>query len=369
MNFKKAKFACRLVCMLLALLMAALPLSACKKQEPTDPVDSHESSDSAQSSAADSTAAPAKDVYYNVLSGEECSKEQASVRPLAVMINNISASLPQVGLSKADIIYECEAEGTITRLLAVFSHYADITEAIGSIRSSREYFIDFAANHDAIYIHAGGSTEAYKQLASRKIDHIDGLSSNAFYRDKNRRAMGMAVEHTLVSTGEKLANAVKEKGFRQQLSDGYTAPFLFAHNGKVTPSAGDAKNISTKYSTFQYSGFNYDEKTGKYLRTEFGKPHVDANTGEQLSFENVIIIFCKYTYTGDAKNHIMVDTVGSGEGYWCSNGKYEKISWSKTSQDTPMALKDAKGNPLTVNEGKSFITVMDTADYATVTLN
>ena len=74
MNFKKAKFACRLVCMLLALLMAALPLSACKKQEPNDPVDSHESSDSSQSSAADSTAAPAKDVYYNVLSKRPCGR-------------------------------------------------------------------------------------------------------------------------------------------------------------------------------------------------------------------------------------------------------------------------------------------------------
>lgn len=343
----------------LAMLLSAV---GCSKVE--NPIHENNTSDATGPVETESSNVPQDNTpgFYNILNGESCSQEQAQIRPLAIMVNNIKASLPQVGLEKADIIYECEAEGTITRLLALFSHYADITDPIGSIRSSREYFIDFAANHDAIYIHAGGSTEAYSQLASRNIDHIDGLTSNAFYRDQNRRAMGMAIEHTLVSTGDRLARAIQDKGFRTELDTAYTAPFLFSHTEKVVPTEGVAQEISTKYSSFQYSAFQYDQASQKYLRTEFGTPHIDANTGNQLSFDNVIVLFCKYTYTGDAKNHIMVETVGSGEGYYCTGGKYQKIKWAKAGQDTPMVLNDSHGNQLIVNPGKTFITVMDTAD-------
>ena len=134
----------------LAMLLSAV---GCSKVE--NPIHENNTSDATEPVETESSNVPQDNTpgFYNILNGESCSQEQAQIRPLAIMVNNIKASLPQVGLEKADIIYECEAEGTITRLLALFSHYADITEPIGSIRSSREYFIDFAANHDAIYIH------------------------------------------------------------------------------------------------------------------------------------------------------------------------------------------------------------------------
>ena len=71
------------------------------------------------------------------------------------MINNISvAQSVQTGLSKADIVYETEVEGGITRLLAVFQ---DITaaEKIGTIRSARYPYVDLAMGHNAIYVHCG----------------------------------------------------------------------------------------------------------------------------------------------------------------------------------------------------------------------
>lgn len=71
------------------------------------------------------------------------------------MINNISTAQPvQTGLNKADIIYETEVEGGITRLMAVFQ---DITtaEKIGTIRSARYPYVDLAMGHNAIFIHCG----------------------------------------------------------------------------------------------------------------------------------------------------------------------------------------------------------------------
>ena len=67
------------------------------------------------------TEAPAP-VYYNTLTGKSgLSEEAVGKRPVAVMINNIKASLPQDGIYKADILYEILVEGGITRMMALYT--------------------------------------------------------------------------------------------------------------------------------------------------------------------------------------------------------------------------------------------------------
>lgn len=318
---------------------------------------------------AESDAAPS---FYSVLSGLPCTEAQSTVRPVGIMINNIAAALPQIGISKADIIYECEVEGGLTRLFALFSDWADIDSAIGSVRSAREYFIDFAANHDAIFVHAGGSEEAYSQLQSRKTDHIDGVNGNAtgyFYRDPDRLAT-MSYEHTLVITGKSIAKAAAFKGYRTTLDTAYQSPFRFAGVGEViTPDEGAATHVTTPYNSYQYADFTYDTASAKYLRSQRGEKQLDGDTGAQLSFDNVIVLFCPYAYTGDDKGHITVDTVGSGSGYYITRGHYETVQWSKTGADAPMTLTGADGQQLIINSGKTFISVMNSTRVSAVTLN
>ena len=57
---------------------------------------------------------------WNPLTGMPISEEWVDRRPVAIMLNNLKAALPQLGQSKADIIYECLAEGGITRMLGVY---------------------------------------------------------------------------------------------------------------------------------------------------------------------------------------------------------------------------------------------------------
>ena len=67
----------------------------------------------------------------------------SKTRPYAVMINNVSTARPlQSGLQDAFIIYEMIVEGGITRYLALFQDTN--TERIGSIRSARHYYLDYA---------------------------------------------------------------------------------------------------------------------------------------------------------------------------------------------------------------------------------
>ena len=98
--------------------------------------------------------------------------QDSKSRPYAVMINNNHAAWPQCGIGDAYIVYEIVAEGGITRMMALYKDQD--TAKIGSIRSARHYFIDYAEENDAIFVHWGGSPQAYSRLNS--IDSIDGIA-------------------------------------------------------------------------------------------------------------------------------------------------------------------------------------------------
>ena len=172
----------RLICLMLALCTALTLLASCGTQdEPSDPIitdDPNAPAEPAEPDPAPETpeepiADP--DLFVpegnvNPLTGlcDGISDEALERRPIAVMINNMIKALPQWGISQADIIYEMLAEGRITRLLAIFQDYSKI-EYLASVRSARPYYLELALGHDALFVHAGGSPEAYRDISGRRI--------------------------------------------------------------------------------------------------------------------------------------------------------------------------------------------------------
>ncbi|MBR6917521.1 MAG: DUF3048 domain-containing protein, partial [Clostridia bacterium] len=210
--------------------------------------------------------------YINPLTGLEASEDASDKRPLGVMLNNIYEALPQVGIGDADILFECLAEGGITRLFALFDNYEDLG-VIGSIRSSRPYYIDFAQMFDAIYCHAGGSEDAYANIANRGINNIDGVRGDplgVYYRDEERMQT-KAIEHTLMTTGEGITRTIEYCNYRTELRDGYDYPFEFPEWGDTyeLKSGDDCKKIHLPISWYQTVDYEYDEKECKYLRYQY----------------------------------------------------------------------------------------------------
>ncbi len=317
--------------------------------------------------------------YINPYTGLESKKDLSSVRPVAIMINNIEQAMPQVGISKADILYECLAEGGITRLLMVTRDYESL-ETVGSVRSSREYYIDLAKNHDAIYVHAGGSEEAYSQIYSRSIEHLDGVradqrtgknvSGTVFYRDKERLKT-MAYEHTLVTTGKRIAEGIAVMGYRTAEDPNFSEPIIPVDWGwSVELSGNSATHIKVPYRSNRISEYEYDAKSGRYMRYQFThKEHIDGATGKQLGFENVIILKMPHQSTGDYAGHIVVNTVGSGDGWFATGGKVIPVKWSKASQDSEMKLTDTEGYSIIVNHGKTVINIVDNTVFSSLSFN
>ncbi len=322
---------------------------------------------------------PLPQSFVNPLTGLACESDLSNKRPAAVMINNIKVACPQEGVAQADILYECLAEGGITRLLMVATDY-DSLGTVGSVRSSREYYIDFAKNHDAIYVHAGGSEEAYYQIQARSIDHLDGVradprtgrnvSGSVFFRDDARRR-NMGYEHSLMTNGEKIGAGIQTMGYRNTINEGFKSPIQIVDPGFTVQLSGDAaENIKIKYNASHTAEFVYDANTKSYLRYQFNhQPHIDATTGEQLSFSNVLVLSLPHRDTGDSYGHLDITTTGSGEGYYFTGGKMIKINWSKASQDSPVSFTDEEGYPLVLNKGKTMINIASTGIFSAMSFN
>ena len=326
---------------------------------------------------AESTTAAEKDpnepAFVNPLTGLASDTDYTGKRPAAIMINNIKASCPQVGVSEADIMYECLVEGGYTRLMMVVQDYASLP-TIGSIRSSRDYYLDFAADYDAIYVHAGGSPYAYDDIQALGVNNLDGvnmyLPNQVFYRDPDRMAV-MALEHTLVSSGEKIAYGVKYKKYSTEMDKDFDYPLDFVKYDTTVAYEKAALNIHIPYSIAHNTDFKYDAESGKYLRYQFGGlEHIDGATGEQLKYDNLIIYFCETgRITGDPSARIDVGTIGEGKGYYVTRGTYIPITWKKESYESPTKFYTEDGELLLINRGKTFISVCPTSIASSITFN
>jgi len=331
---------------LLFLAVAILLLPACKKVEQSETTTTDEKEETME---PENNAEPA---FTHPLTGLACEKDLSGVRPVSIMVNNIKASLPQEGIAQADILYECLAEGGITRLMAIITDYGDITK-IGSVRSARDYYIDYANGYDCIFFHAGGSTYAYDTMSARGTDHVDGVNGPAhlysgtgtFIRDPERLKK-YSSEHTLmIQNGAGIQNAIDYYKFRTEIKEDYTAPIQFAPWGETVSGEKEAQEVSVILSNYQKVNYTYDADSGVYLRFQYdGMPHTDSITGEQLSFTNVLLLSADCgNIAGDDKGRIWMETTGSSNGWYITNGTCTPITWKKDSHDSVMRYCYGKG--------------------------
>jgi len=289
------------------------------------------------------------------------------------MINNIWIAIPQIGISEGEVYYECAAEGGITRIMMLVSDYEKL-DVIGSVRSSRDYFVDFLDNHDALYVHAGGSDQAYAKLSWRKIENLDAVTMylpETFWRDDNRLAT-MGYEHSLMTSGEGIASGIEYNGYRTELKDDFKPVLNFCNpKEEITLGTEEAKHVHINTTSVQTVDYVYSEETGEYLRYQYnGDAHIDGANGEQISVKNVIILFTDIAVIpGDTAGRLTVETVGEGRGYYITNGEVKEITWSRSHNRAPVSMKYADGSELVMNCGKTFINVIDYSVEKTLNFN
>lgn len=290
----------------------------------------------------------------NPLTGESGFNDNAvGKRPVAVMVNNIVASLPQYGIGNADIIYELPVESGITRLMAVYADYTNIGD-VCSVRSCRYYYPIISLGMDAIYCHWGtDQTIALETLNRTGIDHLDGGNEESvFFRDEEREKK-YNKEHTGYMKGSALPELIQRKGFRTDINEQNSkGAFVFAETERI-PSEMTANKVVVNFSRSYFSTFEYDQNTCEYLKFHSGNPHIDEKTNEQLAFDNVFVLQTNIAALEDG--YLMGVGLEGGTGYYFSKGGAEHISWSKNGEDQPIKVFSADGTELNVNIGESYI--------------
>ena len=293
----------------------------------------------------------------NPLTGLPMEPEYEKNRPVAVMLNNLRAAQPQLGVSQADILYEVPVEGGITRILGVYQQVEDV-ELLGSVRSARPYFVELALGHDAIYVHAGGSQEAYSNLRSWKVNRMDGVrggeDAKIFWRDPDRRRNN-GYEHSLVTSGENILAYLATNPFPTEHA--WTNPQPFAEDG--TPAGGEAaEHVEVRFSNYKTAVFDYDPETAQYFVSQYGKEHIDGSSGEQVRAVNVLVLETS-TAVLDNEGRLRVKTTGEGKGTFFCGGKTVPIQWSREDRNSPLAYTLESGAPLTLGQGKSYVCILN----------
>ncbi len=345
------------------ILLVSLVLCACapaqNSEETTLQTTVETTQETTQETTVETTEAPV--VYINPLNGEEMDQPYTG-RPTAVVINNVRACLPQYGIGQADMIYEFEVEGSSTRLMAVFSSF-DGVETIGPVRSARTFFNNVAVGYDAPLIHCGGSKDARagKYDHNNKIsnwEHIDQTyNGKYFFRDKERRSKGYALEHTLFTTGEKLIEGLADKKYNTVTETAKDYGLTFMENPTVVGESADVVNV--KFRAGKVTKMTYNESTGLYEAYQLKQNHIDAGTGERIAYRNVLVLTTKHKIVKEGSYpRAYYDLIGSGEGFFAIGGQIVPIKWSRESLNEPFAYTFADGTPLTLGVGKTYVGVI-----------
>ncbi len=267
-------------------------------------------------------------------------------RPIAVMIENHPDSRPQSGLSQADIVYEALAEGGITRQMAIFQ--TKKADSIGPIRSARPYYIDWAKELSAVYVHVGGSADALGLLrggVSGVTDLDQYFNGDYFKRITTRQA-----PHNVYTSTDKLLSAVSDKKIEGKRS--YSEFSLKLDSAAVQP---DATTIDLEFSLPAFAvRWVYDGSKNSYKRYVAGVEVVDAANKKNVLAKNVVVQRVKVVpIPGDPKLLVNIDTKSGGVADVFMDGTRIKAAWKIVNGRTKYF--DLSGKEIAFNAGQTWL--------------
>ena len=123
--------------------------------------------------AGETTVIDGVEYVRSVYTNEWVTKEQAGIRPIAIMMPTDKKAQPSFGISNAKVLYEIMEEGEISRQMAVIDNWVGLPK-IGNIRSCRLYYIPEATEWDPILIHFGGVFYMMYRITAPDINNLSG---------------------------------------------------------------------------------------------------------------------------------------------------------------------------------------------------
>jgi hypothetical protein len=299
------------------------------------------------------------------LDGILVSPERAAQHPIAVMVDDQFDARPQSGFNSASVVWQAPAEGGIPRYMLIFQE--NVPGMVGPVRSARYYYIAWAAEWRAMYVHAGGSPQALSTLRSQGNGQLVYNADDFRYEGRYLwRIKTRFSPHDLYTDGSHLRSLAKVV----RAKDGpLVAAWSFAPDAPLAnrPTGG---RIAVAYLENKIR-YDYDRATNTYRRSVLNaSPQVDAADKKVVSPKNVIIMLVHFGPLNDGnpnKKRLEATVLGKGTAWIATNGRTIKGTWRKDALTKPTRFFDAAGQPVTLTVGQTFVQVMQTGTPVTIT--
>lgn len=286
--------------------------------------------------------------FRRAIDGVRIPGEETGTDYIAVVLDNFSAARPIAGIADALLVIEAPVEAGITRLLAFYA-YDNGLDRIGPIRSARPYFIDWAEEYDAFFVHVGGSDEALGMLKGSSLRDLDEMTAGAYFeRDRTR----FAPHNTYTSAGN-LDTAVTDR------YDGHISTKVVMWEYKEEPEVGEFQDkggdISVHYGNSAYAvTWLYENDANGYLRQQGGKTYVDE-LGTPVRAKNIVVQYTEVRII-DAVGRRHITTEGDGRVLIFRDGEVVEGTWRKDGGRTMFFTEDDE--PVLLNAGTTWIEVV-----------
>ncbi|MDA8261980.1 MAG: DUF3048 domain-containing protein [Actinomycetota bacterium] len=268
--------------------------------------------------------------------------------PLMVKIDNAPQAWPQSGVDHADIVYEEQVEGGLTRYMVVFQ--SQDAAKVGPIRSIRATDAALAAQTGGLIAYSGGIPPFIADVrATGVVDVGANLAGAAYYRDYSRPA-----PHNLYSSTAALYKAAGGRGSTPHALFGYAKP------GTSEPVAlsKPVTSFSIAISGAVTDTWTYDSANSDWTKSINGT-QVTTTSGSPITATNVIIEYVNYVNTGyidPAGNPVPeAQLVGSGSGEVAFGGRIAPANWAKPTESAVPTYTYSDGRPVKVLPGRTWV--------------
>jgi hypothetical protein len=284
---------------------------------------------------------------------ESTDEAKQLTRPsVACKIDNSEAARPQLGLNSTDIVFDEMVEGGLTRLVAIW--HSTQPKAVGPVRSIRPMDPDIISPFGGIVCFSGGQRRFVEMMGATKVFNASETTEQGkgtFSRTPDRYA-----PHNVIVDVDKLAGHHTDLAAPQLMFD-FAADIASA---TATTAGKPAEKFTARYPAATAT-WTPNSLGTQWLRTQDGKPHLDAADKSQIHATNVVVLnvgidrsYADHKY-GNVPKTVMV---GKGTGFVFTGGKYVAINWSKADQVSKIQLMDSTGAAILLAPGNTWVELL-----------
>jgi hypothetical protein len=286
--------------------------------------------------------------------------------PFVVKISNAPPLVrPQAGIGAADLVFEHYAEGGLTRFSAIF--HGQMPERVGSIRSARLIDYELMPMYQGLLAFSGASIGVEDKLNTSEFP--DRLYKGVLYglpyywRDES-----IPVPHNMFANLAALSDLAVEEGVTFE-PDLHSMAF---HPDPPPNSEGETNVIDIRYRATRVR-WEYDAESGLYRRFADGQGHFDANTEEQITAANVVVLYADHTFTDIIESQFQ-DSISfsieiklwfEGDAVLFRDGQRYAARWLRPTRQDMIGLRTTDGEFLYFKPGNTWFQVMRPPDQQT----